>query len=200
MSLMETFVNDMLDLTQMKNGVFSLANDVFDPYEVLEMVCAIFAPQTEAQGVELSFVTYDALRLPFEEGEPPLQDDKIARLPKMIGDKRRLQQILINLVKNAIKFTKKGEIQMKASYHNLEGIFVVHVADTGVGIAAKDIKKLFSRFGKLQQSASINSQGIGLGLTIVKQIVESADGQIDVTSEGLGKGSVFAFTMKMQKI
>ena len=73
----------------------------------------------------------------------------------------------------------------------------VHVLDNGVGIAANDIDKLFSRFGKLHRTAKLNNEGIGLGLTIVKQIVEASEGFIGVYSEGKGKGTLFYFTMKL---
>ena len=63
--------------------------------------------------------------------------------------------------------------------------------DTGVGISQKDFPKLFTRFGELQRTAQINNEGIGLGLNIVKQIVELCDGQVNVHSDGKGKGSVF---------
>ena len=74
---------------------------------------------------------------------------------------------------------------------------VGHVRDTGVGIEKEDQSKLFSRFGKLLRSAEMNHEGIGLGLTIVKQIVEQCDGSIDVVSRGTGKGCTFRFSMKM---
>ena len=77
---------------------------------------------------------------------------------------------------------------------------MVHVEDTGVGIAQEDIQKLFTRFGKLRRTAEMNSAGIGLGLTIVKQIVESSEGTIAVDSPGVGLGSSFFFTMKMKKL
>lgn len=75
---------------------------------------------------------------------------------------------------------------------------MVSVKDTGVGIAEEDIPLLFSRFGKLQRTASLNSEGIGLGLTIVQQIVELSGGSVFVQSEGVGKGSTFMFSMKME--
>ena len=76
-------------------------------------------------------------------------------------------------------------------------MIVVHVKDTGKGISREDFPKLFTRFGKLQRTAEINSEGIGLGLTMVKQIVEKAGGIVDVESEGIDKGSLFSFCMKM---
>ena len=92
--------------------------------------------------------------------------------PKLYGDYRRFKQVMINLLKNAIKFTSKGFIKIKVGYNYDINVIVVHIEDTGTGIAEKDLSKLFSLFGKLTRTASQNSDGIGLGLTIVKQIVK----------------------------
>lgn len=74
------------------------------------------------------------------------------------------------------------------------------VRDTGAGIAAEDLPQLFSRFGKLHRTASMNHEGIGLGLTIVKEIVESCNGSIMVESDGEGSGSTFTVSMQMSAI
>ena len=86
-----------------------------------------------------------------------------------------------------------------AYLHDSERL-VVHVTDTGVGIAADDIPKLFTRFGKLHRTAYMNNDGLGLGLTIVKNIVEASDGQIQVFSEGIGKGTTVCFDIKLQSM
>ena len=86
----------------------------------------------------------------------------------MIGDERRFKQVLINLIKNALKFTVEGSITIMASYIYSERSLGVHVVDTGVGIAKEDLSKLFFKFGKLHRTANLNHNGIGLGLTIVK--------------------------------
>lgn len=104
------------------------------------------------------------------------------------------------MVKNALKFTQQGSIEIITSYDTQTGSLVVHVADTGAGIAAEDISRLFSKFGKLYRTAEMNHDGIGLGLTIVKQIVEHCEGQVSVESEGLGQGSLFLISMKMQAL
>ena len=115
-----------------------------------------------------------------------------------MGDERRFKQVLINLIKNAYKFTAAGgKIDINTSYDHELSIMSVHVLDNGVGIEADDIEKLFSRFGKLHRTAKLNNEGIGLGLTIVKQIVEASEGVIGVFSEGKGKGTLFYFTMKL---
>ena len=120
------------------------------------------------------------------------------RLPILVGDERRLKQVLINLVKNALKFTSKGKIVVKAGYNYSLKSIIVHVEDSGVGIACEDFPKLFSRFGKLKRTEEFNSEGMGLGLTIVKQIIEQSGGQIEVRSEGPGLGSLFILSMRME--
>ena len=101
-------------------------------------------------------------------------------------------------MKNALKFTKSGMITVETMFMVNEERLKVAVKDTGVGIAPEDINLLFTRFGKLQRTATMNSEGIGLGLTIVKTIVESLNGEITVNSRGVDQGSTFSFTMDMQ--
>ena len=91
-----------------------------------------------------------------------------------------------------------GSIDVKANYNSRSSLLLVQIKDTGVGIAPEDIPKLFNRFGKLHRTAEMNHEGIGLGLTIVKQIIEKCEGKISVSSEGLGQGCVFSFSMKMK--
>ena len=116
----------------------------------------------------------------------------------MFGDKRRLMQVLINLVKNALKFTNRGTIRIAASYIYEEQKLFVRVIDSGAGISQDEMPNLFRQFGKLKRTASQNSQGIGLGLMISKQIVEQCNGEITVESGGVGHGSVFSFSMQME--
>jgi len=109
--------------------------------------------------------------------------------------------VMINLVKNAQKFTpSSGKINIKACYNEQVESLVVHIEDTGAGIAKEDMPRLFTRFGKLYRTAEINNAGIGLGLMIVKQIVESSQGSIVAESEGVGRGSTFIFSMTMMEV
>ena len=107
---------------------------------------------------------------------------------------------MINLVKNALKFTSEGSIDVCADYSLNEEILSVKVTDTGAGIAEEDIPQLFTRFGKLHRTAKMNSEGIGLGLTIVKQIVEESGGNIIVHSDGVDCGSCFEFSIAMKVV
>ena len=83
---------------------------------------------------------------------------------------------MINLVKNAIKFTPSGKIVIEAAYNWAEKEINVRVSDTGVGISTEDIPKLFTKFGKLIRTSQMNQEGIGLGLSIAKQIIERCNG------------------------
>ena len=89
--------------------------------------------------------------------------------PVLLGDKRRFQQVLTNLIKNAFKFTSSGSISVNIKY-DVHNKLQVEVKDTGIGITPEDIPKLFTRFGKLQRTSDMNSEGLGIGLEIVKQL------------------------------
>jgi len=108
------------------------------------------------------------------------------------GDGRRLTQVLINLVGNAIKFTDAGEVAIKAEAHN--GSFHVSVRDTGPGISAADQARLFQEFQQADNAITKKKGGTGLGLAISKRIVEMHGGRIWVESQP-GQGSTFTFTL-----
>jgi signal transduction histidine kinase len=133
--------------------------------------------------------------------EPLAADKKIAfkaevapDLPSGRGDERRLTQVLLNLVGNAIKFTDIGEVAIKASASN--GHYSVSVCDTGPGISESDQAKLFQEFQQADNSITRKKGGTGLGLAISKRIVEMHGGQITLQSQ-LGKGSTFSITLPM---
>src|SRR5262249_19883042 len=113
-------------------------------------------------------------------------------LPPAHGDERRLTQVLLNLVGNAIKFTDTGAVSIKAS--TCDSTFTVAVQDTGPGIAEKDRSKIFEEFQQADASITKQKGGTGLGLAIAKRIIEMHGGRIWVESD-VGKGSTFAFTI-----
>jgi len=114
-------------------------------------------------------------------------------LPLINADPERLTQALSNLVENAIKFTDKGGVTISAEKQKNE--ILVKVEDTGIGIAKKSRDKLFTKFFQADMSPSRRVQGTGLGLVICKEIIESHGGKVRVEIKGLGKGSVFSFTL-----
>ena len=110
----------------------------------------------------------------------------------------RLQQVLINLIKNAIKFTQQGFIHVSMAYDVVSQRLIFHIRDSGRGIERANLGKLFKRFGKLkQEDSSVNSEGRGLGLAICEAIVVKNDGLIEVQSMGLGSGTLIIFSMRM---
>jgi signal transduction histidine kinase len=114
------------------------------------------------------------------------------QLPPGRGDGRRLTQVLINLVGNAIKFTDAGEVVIKAAA--TDGSFHLSVRDTGPGISATDQAKLFQEFQQADNAITRKKGGTGLGLAISKRIIEMHGGKIWVESQP-GQGSTFAFTL-----
>lgn len=112
----------------------------------------------------------------------------------MIGDATRIQQILLNLVGNAIKFTDEGEVRIRASKvapHEADNVRLkLEVCDTGIGISSEDQELLFERFSQIDVSSTRRFQGTGLGLSIVKQLADLMGGSVGVESK-LGVGSIF---------
>ncbi|MGA8693294.1 MAG: GAF domain-containing protein, partial [Xanthobacteraceae bacterium] len=166
-------INDVLDLSKIEAGQL-----------VLEL--SDYSVQDIAQTVRSTL-------------EPLAADKKLAfklelapELPAGHGDGRRLTQVLINLVGNAIKFTDAGEVAIKAEAN--DGSFYVAVRDTGPGISAADQAKLFQEFQQADNAITRKKGGTGLGLAISKRIIEMHGGKIWVESQP-GQGSTFAFTL-----
>jgi signal transduction histidine kinase len=126
------------------------------------------------------------------EKQIALKIDVARELPQGRGDERRLAQVLLNLVGNAIKFTDAGEVSIKGS--SVNGSFNVAVRDTGPGISTADQAKLFQEFQQADNSITKKKGGTGLGLAISKRIIEMHGGRIWVESSP-GNGSTFAFTL-----
>jgi signal transduction histidine kinase len=117
-------------------------------------------------------------------------------LPAGRGDERRIAQVLLNLVGNAIKFTDAGEVSVAAS--STDGAFLVAVRDTGSGISETDQGKIFDEFQQADSSSIRRKGGTGLGLSIAKRIIELHGGSIWVESK-LGEGSTFSFTLPISR-
>jgi len=166
-------INDVLDLSKIEAGQLTLS---LSDYSVAELV----------QGV------YVAVEPLAKQKNLALTTDIAKGLPVGRGDERRLAQVLLNLVGNAIKFTEAGEVKIQASCVN--GSFKVAVRDSGPGIAAADRAKIFEEFQQVDDTSTRTKGGTGLGLAISKRIVEMHGGRIVVDSE-LGKGSTFTVSI-----
>jgi signal transduction histidine kinase len=163
-------INDVLDLSKIEAGQLSLS---LADYSLKDVVHSVFS------AVE-SLATEKKLALKVDV--PP-------DLPSGHGDERRLTQVLLNLVGNAIKFTDKGEVAIRAAASN--GSYTLSVRDTGPGIAEADQKKIFEEFQQADSSATKKKGGTGLGLSIARRIIEMHGGRIWVDSK-IGEGSVFS--------
>jgi signal transduction histidine kinase len=169
-------INDVLDLSKIEAGQLTLS---LTEYSVSEMVhTVITAVEPLATGKKLT-----------------LKSELPPDLPMARGDERRLAQVLLNLVGNAIKFTDTGEVAVRASASN--GSLIIAVHDTGPGIPEGDQKKIFEEFQQADSSATKKKGGTGLGLSIAKRIVEMHGGRISVDSK-LGEGSTFSITMPVK--
>jgi two-component system, NtrC family, sensor kinase len=166
-------INDVLDLSKIEAGQLVLELSDYCIQDIAQTVRSTLEPL--AADKKLAF------KLDLSPGLPPGH-----------GDGRRLTQVLINLVGNAIKFTDSGEVTVKAEANN--GSFHVSVRDTGPGISAADQAKLFQEFQQADNGITRKKGGTGLGLAISKRIIEMHGGKIWVESQP-GQGSTFAFTL-----
>ena len=162
-------INDVLDLSKIEAGQVTLSIANYSLEDVL-------------QGV---FVALESLA---RDKEVALQLDVPVSLPMARGDERRMKQVLLNLVGNAIKFTERGSILVAAATR--DEFFDISVRDTGPGIARDEQERIFEEFHQADNSATKGKSGTGLGLAIAKHIVELHGGRIWVESE-LGQGSTF---------
>jgi signal transduction histidine kinase len=169
-------INDVLDLSKIEAGQLVLALDDYSLSDVVDGVVSAVEPLAAEK------------RLAFKAEVSP-------DLPTGRGDGRRLSQVLLNLVGNAIKFTDKGEVAIRAEA--TDGAFTVAVCDTGPGIAAADQAKIFEEFQQADSSITRKKGGTGLGLSIAKRIIEMHGGRIWVES-ARGKGSTFYFTLPVR--
>jgi signal transduction histidine kinase len=166
-------INDVLDLSKIEAGQLTLS---LADYSLKDVVYNVYgAVEPLAAEKKLAFKVQIA---------PGLGAGH--------GDERRLTQVLLNLVGNAIKFTDTGDVTIKASQS--DGTFSVAVCDTGPGISEDDQKKLFQEFQQADSSTTKKKGGTGLGLAISKKIIELHGGKIWLESQ-VGKGSTFAFTI-----
>ena len=166
-------INEILDFSKLQNGNMNLYPEPCLVNNIVEAVRATVEPMVRNLPLELTFH--------IEENLPPIYVDS-----------RKLYQVFMNIVGNAVKFTHKGEIEVRAGLKNNEVLFSVR--DTGIGIARDNIPLIFEEFRQLDGSITRKYGGAGIGLSLAKRLVELHGGQIWVDSE-LGKGSTFYFTI-----
>ena len=163
----------MLDLKTIESQKYERKMAIFSPVKSLEFIHAMFKPHCDIAGTKLEFKTVSIQSLDgslLHNHTEELMEHQ--ELPEQLeGDNLRLQQILINLTKNAFKFAQGGLVRIYMAYSRSEELLRVHVKDNGKGIKQEDIEKLFTMFGKLKRTADQNSEGIGMGLMICQNLV-----------------------------
>ncbi|MCB0559561.1 MAG: tetratricopeptide repeat protein [Lewinellaceae bacterium] len=174
---LSSLVNDILDFSRIKKNDLPLQLSPADLYAATDVVLALSGPLAKGKGLKL----YNQVP---------------KRIPLVEADENRLQQILHNLVGNAIKFTEDGSVRVTAEEQ--EGCVAITVSDTGIGISAEKHEAIFHAFEQADGSVVREYGGTGLGLTVTKQLVELHRGTISLRSEP-GKGSHFTFTLPLSQ-
>ena len=170
-----SLIDDMLDLAKIEAGRMELQEREIDPYRLVEEAVAFVAARAATAGCIL-------------------RNEAAGNLPLLFADERALRQVLLNLLANAIKFTPaEGTIILSVDIAR-GGALVFHVRDSGVGIAPEDLAKVFEKFGQGRKSALTGEKGTGLGLPIVKGLVEAHGGKIEMESAP-GKGTCVTVTL-----
>lgn len=171
---MHRLVNSLLDLSRIESGQIKINRKDLNISEVINSTVMKFKPIIEDQELQL------VVDIPKD-------------LPIVIGDEDLIDQVITNYITNAVRFTSAGgSITVKAEQNKNE--VYVHVIDTGIGISSEELTKVWGRFYKINESRQLSKEGAGLGLSLVKEIIELLGGRTWVESE-LAKGSIFSFSL-----
>lgn len=173
---LNTLLNDLIDISRIESGEMKMSFRYFNVHEFLEKVATELRTAAGQRGIRLTFLPESAAET------------------LVLGDRERLQQVLNNLVENAIKYNQPGG-EVTVAYKEEGAAVRMSVADNGIGIAEEHRTRVFERFYRVDRDRSREAGGTGLGLAIVKHIVEAHGSEVEVTSE-VGKGSTFSFTLK----
>jgi PAS domain S-box-containing protein len=177
-------INDVLDLSKIEAGKIEFENHTFDLHELVRSVISVFEAKSSEKGIGLSFYIHHDV-------------------PHFIsGDAVRLNQILYNLMGNAVKFTDHGKVELSLSTLKVEGEqirILFTITDTGIGMEQQVINRIFEAFTQAEENTTRKFGGTGLGLSIVKKLVELQNGSIEVTSK-LNDGSTFAIELPFQTV
>lgn len=156
-------LNDILDLSKIEAGKLALMPEPFEPQELVRRATGLHRLAAERKSVPLN------VEFPFEAG------------PRRVGDPMRLMQILNNLLSNATKFTEKGSVTLRMD-NPAEGDLVFTVIDTGIGMSPEEVARIFEDFEQADGAITRRYGGTGLGMSIIRRLVDMMDGKIDVTS------------------
>jgi len=165
-----SLINDVLDISKIESGQLSLSFTSFHIRTSIEKMVAIVLPLAEKKGLSVETIIGSDV-------------DQVST------DQRRLEQVMLNLLNNAVKFTEQGKIKISCRSENDHYLFSVE--DTGIGVRPEDIPRLFQPFLQIDSGLTRKQEGTGLGLSICKKLIEMMGGSIEVESR-LGMGSLFS--------
>ncbi|HOS77182.1 MAG TPA: ATP-binding protein [Syntrophales bacterium] len=172
-----SLINDVLDISKIEAGQLRMTDEPFDLREALEKTVASARPLAEKKGLALSCAVSDGI-------------DRIT------ADRRRVEQVLLNLISNAVKFTERGSVTVEC---RSDGDQVrISVTDTGIGIRPEDRETIFQAFRQVDSGVNRRYEGTGLGLPISRRLVELMGGRIEIESEW-GSGSTFSFSLPRER-
>jgi len=173
-------IDDLLSVSQIMTGKLPIRREMIDPLRVIKATVESVRPSADAQQIILQL-----------ESDP--------HIPALSADPARLQQVLWNLLTNAVKFTpKQGLIVLTVKC--IRSQLHITVSDTGSGISSEFLPRVFNRFSQADASTTRRHGGLGLGLALVRQLVELHGGTVQVRSAGIGKGSTFTVTFPLLEI
>ena len=176
-----SLINNILDISRIESGKMEIEEGKYELRQLLDEVMLIAEKQAEQKSLKMNLI--------FDKTLPAY----------LIGDVIHIKQILLNLINNAVKYTKEGQIDIKVSKNAEETKLIFEVKDTGIGIKEENLPVLFDAFMRVDSKKNKKIKGTGLGLAIAKQLVEQMDGMIWVESV-YGKGSSFFVQLPMKKV
>lgn len=162
-------INDVLDISKIEAGQLELSLRSFDLRLSIEKVVKVISPLAQKKGIVLNLDLSD-------------------NTGTITTDQRRLEQVMLNLLNNAVKFTEKGHVNISCRFKN--GHYILSFADTGIGMRSEELPNLFQPFSQIDTGLSRKHEGTGLGLSISKKILDMMGGSITVESQW-GEGSIF---------
>jgi signal transduction histidine kinase/ActR/RegA family two-component response regulator len=174
--LQTQLIGDLLDMARILTGKLRIERTFVDLGEIVHEAANVVAPAAAAKGLELKV-------------------EADGHASRFLGDPGRLQQIVWNLVSNAVKFTEQGTVSVRLARSEDDTHMKIVVADTGIGINGDFLPQVFDRFSQEKTGTTRPHGGLGLGLAIVRQLVELHGGTIRVQSDGEGQGAVFTVTL-----
>ena len=180
-SYLISLINNILDISRIESGKMEIEEGKYELRQLLDEVMLIAEKQAEQKSLKMNLI--------FDKTLPAY----------LIGDVIHIKQILFNLINNAVKYTKEGQIDIKVSKNEEETKLIFEVKDTGIGIKEENLPVLFDAFMRVDSKKNKKIKGTGLGLAIAKQLAEQMDGMIWVESV-YGKGSSFFVQLPMKKV